>query len=76
MSQPRVHVAEFGAGADLVVLLHGFSDNADTWNKVAPTLAENARVLAVDLPGFGRSAPGTTPLLSVYVSVGAAAATP
>jgi len=70
MSKPALHEVSSGAGDDLVVLLHGFSDNADTWNKVAPTLAEDARLLAVDLPGFGRSAAsGDTPLFDGYVRV-------
>jgi len=40
-----------------VLLLHGLGGNSVTWHGVAPVLAESAAatVLAVDLPGFGRS---------------------
>jgi len=40
-----------------VLLIHGNGDEADTWRHVLPTLAQNHRVLALDLPGFGRSKP-------------------
>ena len=43
-----------------LVLIHGLGDEADTWRHVFPQLAKAApagyRVLAPDLPGFGRSA--------------------
>jgi pimeloyl-ACP methyl ester carboxylesterase len=52
------------AGAPLL-LVHGLGDEADTWRHVLPTLAAQRRVLALDLPGFGRSdkpdAPYTVP---------------
>jgi len=39
-----------------IVLLHGLGDEADTWRYVFPLLAEAGyRVIAPDLPGFGRS---------------------
>jgi pimeloyl-ACP methyl ester carboxylesterase len=40
-----------------VLLLHGLGGNSVTWHGVAPELARTleADVLAVDLPGFGRS---------------------
>jgi pimeloyl-ACP methyl ester carboxylesterase len=40
-----------------VLLLHGLGGNSVTWHGVAPVLAQSlaATVLAVDLPGFGRS---------------------
>jgi pimeloyl-ACP methyl ester carboxylesterase len=40
-----------------VLLLHGLGGNSVTWQGVAPALARalEAEVLAVDLPGFGRS---------------------
>src|SRR5687768_234317 len=40
-----------------VLLLHGLGGNSVTWHGVAPALAARlgANVLAVDLPGFGRS---------------------
>jgi pimeloyl-ACP methyl ester carboxylesterase len=40
-----------------VLLLHGLGGNSVTWHGVAPVLARSleADVLAVDLPGFGRS---------------------
>jgi pimeloyl-ACP methyl ester carboxylesterase len=39
----------------VVVLIHGNGDEADSWRHVMPTLAEQHRVIAPDLPGFGRS---------------------
>jgi len=43
-------------GKPVVVLIHGLGDEADTWRHVFPALADAGyRVLAVDLPGFGRS---------------------
>lgn len=36
-------------------LWHGLADEADTWQDVFLTLAERYRVIAPDLPGFGRS---------------------
>jgi len=39
-----------------VVLIHGLGDEADTWRHVFPLLvAAGYRVIAPDLPGFGRS---------------------
>jgi pimeloyl-ACP methyl ester carboxylesterase len=45
-----------GAKKPLVVLIHGLGDEADSWRGLIPLLGERCRVLAPDLPGFGRSA--------------------
>jgi pimeloyl-ACP methyl ester carboxylesterase len=37
------------------LLIHGLGDEADTWRHIIPPLAERYRVVALDLPGFGRS---------------------
>ena len=47
-------VRESGSG-DPVILLHGFPQTGDCWNRVAATLASSHRVIVPDLPGFGRS---------------------
>lgn len=39
------------------VLVHGVNDQAGTWAAVAPVLAKEHRVIALDLPGHGQSAP-------------------
>ncbi|HEV8549309.1 MAG TPA: alpha/beta hydrolase [Polyangiaceae bacterium] len=46
-----------GGERNHVLLLHGLGGNSVTWHAVAPALAKEleAFVLAVDLPGFGRS---------------------
>jgi pimeloyl-ACP methyl ester carboxylesterase len=45
------------SGKPLLVLIHGLGDEADSWRHLAPLLnAAGYRVLAPDLPGFGRSA--------------------
>ena len=38
-----------------VVLLHGYGDTADAWRRVVPPLARRRRVVAIDVPPFGRS---------------------
>jgi pimeloyl-ACP methyl ester carboxylesterase len=45
-----------GAGPPLV-LLHALGSSRAVWDPVVPALAERFDVLAVDLPGFGDSAP-------------------
>ncbi|MEM9134368.1 MAG: alpha/beta hydrolase [Actinomycetota bacterium] len=44
-----------GAGAP-VLLLHGYPETHVCWHRVAPALAEQATVIAPDLPGYGDSA--------------------
>jgi pimeloyl-ACP methyl ester carboxylesterase len=43
-----------GSGAPLV-LIHGFQDSHRIWARVAPLLADDFRVLMLDLPGSGLS---------------------
>ena len=38
-----------------VILIHGLGDEADSWRHLFPLLARTRRVIAPDLPGFGRS---------------------
>lgn len=65
-----INYAVTGDGEHAIVLLHGFADNAATWNRVVPPLAVNHRVIAIDLPGFGNSTrPWSRPLLPGYVDV-------
>jgi pimeloyl-ACP methyl ester carboxylesterase len=52
-----VHYLDFGGAGPAAVLVHGLGGSADSWLAVGPPLAERARVLAVDLAGFGRTPP-------------------
>ncbi|WP_040509406.1 alpha/beta fold hydrolase [Gordonia soli] len=51
----RIAYLEAGQGDRTVVLLHGLAASWDYWHRTIPALAETHRVIAVDLPGFGRS---------------------
>jgi pimeloyl-ACP methyl ester carboxylesterase len=55
-----VHIVDHGGRPDgpLVVLVHGLGGSHLNWDLIAPLLTPHARVLALDLPGFGRSEPG------------------
>lgn len=45
-----------GTGGAPILLLHGYSDSADTWRQVLALLADRGqRAVAIDLPGFGES---------------------
>jgi pimeloyl-ACP methyl ester carboxylesterase len=50
----ETYVVDAGSGPP-VVLLHGFADTADGWRRVVPALLRRHRVVAIDLPPFGRS---------------------
>ena len=50
----KLFVEERGKGSPLL-LIHGFGASTYTWREIAPDLAANHRVIAVDLKGFGQS---------------------
>jgi pimeloyl-ACP methyl ester carboxylesterase len=51
---PALHVHRVGAGEPLV-LLHGLGESHIGWRPVIDALSEDYDVIAIDLPGFGRS---------------------
>ena len=60
-----VHYVDYGgldaagpAARPTIVLVHGLGGSHLNWDLLAPLLRPHARVLALDLVGFGRSEPG------------------
>ncbi len=61
-----VNVIDIGSGP-AVVLVHGLGGNWQSWLENIPAFAERHRVIAMDLPGFGRSEmPAETISISGY----------
>jgi pimeloyl-ACP methyl ester carboxylesterase len=54
----QAHAVDFGGSGPAMVLVHGLGGAAENWFAVGPALARRARVVAVDLMGFGRTPPG------------------
>jgi pimeloyl-ACP methyl ester carboxylesterase len=52
----RVSYRTAGTGADVLVLIHGITSTAATWEEAIPGLAERFTVVAPDLLGHGESA--------------------
>lgn len=50
----RIFYRKVGNGRP-IVLLHGIAHSSQAWDPVVPALAERNEVIAVDLPGCGRS---------------------
>jgi len=48
------YVVDAGEGPP-ILLLHGYGDTADGWRRVVPGLLRDHRVIALDVPPFGRS---------------------
>ncbi|MFI5683011.1 alpha/beta fold hydrolase [Streptomyces sp. NPDC051636] len=55
-----LHAHDHGGDGPQLVLLHGFARSLTDWDASATLLTAGHRVLAVDLPGHGRS-PGVSP---------------
>jgi pyruvate dehydrogenase E2 component (dihydrolipoamide acetyltransferase) len=50
-----IRYLEAGDGSDTIILVHGFGSDHTTWALNQGELAQEARVIAVDLPGHGGS---------------------
>ncbi len=50
-----VYFKDYGGDGQLIVLVHGIASSSASWMALAPRLTEHGRVVALDLPGFGRS---------------------
>jgi pimeloyl-ACP methyl ester carboxylesterase len=51
----KVHYKTLGSGKETVVFVHGWTCDMSVWRFQAPAFAKNRRVIAIDLPGHGRS---------------------
>ena len=51
----KIRYVDQGKGSDALVLVHGWGSNLDFWRAQVPELAKRARVIALDLPGHGKS---------------------
>jgi sigma-B regulation protein RsbQ len=51
----RIHYVNYGKGSDALVLIHGWTCNIDNWRDNIPDFAKQYRVIAIDLPGHGKS---------------------
>ncbi|MFH0842980.1 MAG: alpha/beta hydrolase [Bacteroidota bacterium] len=49
-----IHYTDLGKGAP-IVLIHGYLETSEVWDSFARKLAVSFRVIAVDLPGHGKS---------------------
>ena len=54
----RLHIYDAGPqDSPAIVLVHGLGDESDSWRHIIQPLAIHQRIIAPDLPGFGRSEP-------------------
>ncbi len=54
VNREKIYVHDRGQGP-AILLIHGYGSAHDSWLPILGELAQRHRVLAVDLPGFGRS---------------------
>ncbi len=52
-----LHVVDYGGEGPPLVLVHGLGGSHLNWMLVGPSLAQHHHVMAIDLPGFGLTAP-------------------
>jgi pimeloyl-ACP methyl ester carboxylesterase len=54
IDQHRLYYRTLGKGTPLV-LIHGYGNSGQVWQRVLPHLAQYHQIFIVDLPGYGRS---------------------
>ncbi len=52
---PEISYIDVGAGDKVIFLVHGLASNAGFWRYNIPELSKKYRVIAIDLPGYGKS---------------------
>ncbi len=52
----KIHYSDSGSGK-VIVLIHGYLETGEVWEKFAEILSAHFRVLIIDLPGHGQSDP-------------------
>lgn len=69
-SAGSIGIRECGTGPETIVLLHGISSGAGSWETCAAHLAGRARIIAWDAPGYGQSQPlsQSAPLATDYAT--------
>ena len=50
----RIHYLSAGTG-DPILLIHGFPTSSYLWRNIVAGLSEEYRIIAIDLPGYGKS---------------------
>lgn len=60
-ASPNIAYIDEGSGDQTILLVHGLASNAGFWRYNIEALSENYRVIAVDLPGYGKSEKGDLP---------------
>lgn len=63
----KMHYLDEGEGEIPLILVHGLPTSSYLWRKMIPELSKNNRVIAIDLPNFGKSdKTGDTPCSGDY----------
>lgn len=55
LSNPSISFIDEGNGKQTIILVHGLASNAGFWRYNISELAKHYRVIAIDLPGYGKS---------------------
>ena len=50
-----IHYENYGKGPEALVFVHGWTSNSNFWSRQIPAFTARTRVIAVDLPGHGKS---------------------
>lgn len=58
LQDPQIAYIDQGSGDQTIILVHGLASNAGFWRYNIPELSKKYRVIAVDLPGYGKSQKG------------------
>lgn len=58
LDNPKISYIDQGSGEQTIILVHGLASNAGFWRYNIPELSKKYRVIAVDLPGYGKSQKG------------------
>jgi len=69
LNDPYISYIDVGSGDKTIILVHGLASNSGFWRYNIPELSKHYRVIAIDLPGYGKSQKSTYPYtMSFYAN--------